>query len=448
MNSGGTFHLTQRTKGGVVRSSRFEGVRPVAVFAHVEKACEVAEREHRRQLAERKLAMSEIQIRLVNWILMRETMPHIDPDAAPATLNEETRERIRVFMMREAGTETRYLDSAAYQRILEKGGFRIEPRFEVAGTFSGGVAAAKLRGLWGMIGKDGNWIIAPRFEDAMGAEAGFMPVKASGRWGIVNAHGRLTHKADHDKILSCRSERCPFQQYGRWGFLNVRGGTTAQPIYARINKFRDGYAAVQRNRLWFLIDTNGQEFGPYDVKRLFSPSEGLVLFVDHTNRRGFFSLDGRVAVGARYNWAGPFSGGLAAVWKSGKWGAINRSGQVVVPFRFENIGQFKDGLAPVQEEKAGSWGYINAVGRFAVRPRYSRGFNFRDGIAIVRVPHPRKTNVTEPDELLRGYIDKHGRWVYSPSFEDVYAFSEGLAPVKIFGRWGYLDLSLIRRRDR
>ena len=38
-----------------------------------------------------------------------------------------------------------------------------------------------------------------------------------------------------------------------------------------------------------------------------------------------------------------------------------------------------------------------------------------------------------------GYISRRGKWVIQPTFDAAYSFSEGLAPVKIDGKWGYVD---------
>ncbi|QZY57530.1 WG repeat-containing protein [Crassaminicella profunda] len=38
-----------------------------------------------------------------------------------------------------------------------------------------------------------------------------------------------------------------------------------------------------------------------------------------------------------------------------------------------------------------------------------------------------------------GFINKEGKLIIKAEYDKVRSFSEGLAPVKINGRWGYID---------
>ncbi|MHB8654592.1 MAG: WG repeat-containing protein [Terriglobia bacterium] len=38
-----------------------------------------------------------------------------------------------------------------------------------------------------------------------------------------------------------------------------------------------------------------------------------------------------------------------------------------------------------------------------------------------------------------GYINKKGKFVVSPIYENAWTYFEGLAPVKLAGKWGYVD---------
>ena len=51
------------------------------------------------------------------------------------------------------------------------------------------------------------------------------------------------------------------------------------------------------------------------------------------------------AIEAQFDGAAPFSGGLAAVKRGGKWGYIDERGGTVVPFEYDYAGPFSDGCA-------------------------------------------------------------------------------------------------------
>jgi hypothetical protein len=63
---------------------------------------------------------------------------------------------------------------------------------------------------------------------------------------------------------------------------------------------------------------------------------------------------GGMAIPFEYDDAKPFSDGLAAVKKDGKWGYIDTGGRVDIPFEYTNVTSFSEGLAAVK--KGGKWG--------------------------------------------------------------------------------------------
>lgn len=124
-----------------------------------------------------------------------------------------------------------------------------------------------------------------------------------------------------------------------------------------------GIAAVADQKEWSYIDARGNvvikpflfDNGP-DYFR-----EGLARFKSE-NKFGFFDKTGKKVIPAQFDFAAPFSEGLAAVcsgctevsrgehafMKGGKWGFIDKKGRIVIPLRFEQVSDFKQGRAPVK----------------------------------------------------------------------------------------------------
>jgi hypothetical protein len=148
----------------------------------------------------------------------------------------------------------------------------------------------------------------------------------------------------------------------------------------------------------------------------------------------------------KFDNAGSFSEGLAAVKVGDKWGFIDKAGKMVIEPQF-NPGQaqfnsrFSDGLAAVNFEAAtdpartvGSatrWGFIDKTGAVAINPQFAGDYysppSFSEGLAAIRA------------ELKWGYIDKTGRFAIEPRFDQARWFSEGLAAVRVEGKEGYID---------
>ena len=84
-----------------------------------------------------------------------------------------------------------------------------------------------------------------------------------------------------------------------------------------------------------------------------------------------------------------------------KYGYIHKSGVLVIPPRFEGAGVFSEGLAAVKLH--GKCGYIDKTGRLVIEPRFDAARPFFGSLARVNVG----------DKC--GYIDKAGRYVWNPT---------------------------------
>ncbi len=176
---------------------------------------------------------------------------------------------------------------------------------------------------------------------------------------------------------------------------------------------------------------------------------------DDTGKYGFRNTSGEWEIEPRFNFAGSFSEGLAAVtiddkdgeeisgfinhtgafelppvyheagtkFKEGlapvvqhidvtrkpgyinrgawKWGYINRSGNLDIPYRFGTADFFSEGLAAVKNDKKKGWGFINKMGEFVIEPQFhSVRRPFVNGIAFVIIK--------ENNQLKRAYINTCG----------------------------------------
>jgi len=150
---------------------------------------------------------------------------------------------------------------------------------------------------------------------------------------------------------------------GRFGYADGRGRVIIAPRYLAAGDFGPGgLAAVLDDSGWSYIDRRGRTLiRPFLVDNGPDPfAGGLARFVEH-GRFGFFDEAGRVVIAPAFDFARPFSEGLAAVCRGcrlrpdgeyhfpagGRWGFIDRRGRLVIPLRFEEAGDFRSGSAPV-----------------------------------------------------------------------------------------------------
>lgn len=99
-----------------------------------------------------------------------------------------------------------------------------------------------------------------------------------------------------------------------------------------------------------------------------------------------------LAIPHQYDDAHPFSGGLAAVKKRGKWGFIDHEGTVKVEFEWDEVRNFLNGSAAVR--RGNEWFFIDITGK-------------------IRTPVLEK--VDNFDGIMKGKL--HGKWgTFNPDF--------------------------------
>jgi hypothetical protein len=113
---------------------------------------------------------------------------------------------------------------------------------------------------------------------------------------------------------------------------------------------------------------------------------------------GYVDKTGKTVIEAKYERAGSFSEGFAAVMIDGKTGFIDKSGKLAIKAEFEEALPFSNSLAAVKAD--GKWGYVDKKGEFAVKPTYDKAASFRNKRALVT------------EESRTGYITTKGEYVW------------------------------------
>lgn len=194
-------------------------------------------------------------------------------------------------------------------------------------------------------------------------------------------------------------------------------------------------------------------------------SEGLAA-VKKNGKWGFIDTCGNLVIPFTDEYVPTyvFSDGLAVVsTKGGKYGYINTKGEIAIPCIYTNAKAFSEGVAAVQPSGGDAWGYINKNGDMVIPAKHYNAYPFSDGLAGTSkgfintkgelvTPILNTTSVGQLSEGLaiimhRGktttvdYVDKTGKVVISGSYDFVYPFSEGFSAVRKNDKWGFIDKS-------
>ena len=275
--------------------------------------------------------------------------------------------------------------------------------YEGAGRVFGGLAMVKLKDRWGYVAyQDGGlrMVIPPRFIHARDFSEGLAAVEESDDAPVGNETEADSVEDDAKKIVGPPA----------WGYVIPSGKLWLRLDFAEAGNFRDDRAAVRpmgEGTPWVLIDSKGKlrTKNRYSAlvllgeKRVAWKKDGKWGLMDFQEKvvelkPGAVRQDLLVAVG-------PFGDKRApAKDEEGKWGYVDPDGKWVIPAKFERAGIFRRGLAAVKEP-GGKWGYLKPDGNWAMEPRFTKARAFTDGLAAV----------SEKGELEAGAdLETGGNW--------------------------------------
>jgi len=130
----------------------------------------------------------------------------------------------------------------------------------------------------------------------------------------------------------------------------------------------------------------------------------------------------------KFEEAGPFSEGLAAVKFDGTWGYINQLGLMVIAPRFELAGSFSSGLAEIVIDNQA--GVIDRNGEIVVKPQFRRAIPFTSDSVLVQEGQRRAEHRFQPSpgkslrhEFLKGRFGLHHvhqGWISEKRYEIKY----------------------------
>ena len=259
-------------------------------------------------------------------------------------------------------------------------------------------------------------------------------VEKYGKWGLIDTEGQVILPIEYDAVdyYDGRVMIGTENKYGgspwKWGFIDLETQVVAymDGDYL-VRGYSEGLAVVSIDGKEGYVDSTGQLVIPakYEVAGPFS--EGLAAVCEVPLDYAYIDTAGNAVIPPNgYTVACAFQNGIAWVCKDGKWGAINPQGQVVIPLEFDLSGTITTKRDYFGVSKEGKYGMIDGAGQVIIPLEYDSPVGYGE-ISLVCIGG------------MYGYIDTNGQIVVPAEFDRAYEFVNGLASVQKDGKWGVID---------
>ncbi len=372
--------------------------------------------------------------------------------------------------------------SAVYQDdrcgFIDKTGELVIPiAFEGAGYFFEGLARVKKDDRWGFINKSGELVIDYQYDHVKDFKEGRAAVNRGsdsygygGKWGYINKTGEEIVPLVYDNAGDYQEGLAPVAYKVDLETDNMAGELSQDLTAPAENDKKEAVQAADNAIIALpaiealtlddkpdvvaaraLVDVAINDYGASEsdfeylanleaaevrIKEL----EGIIPVPEPPQYRyeyGYLDRDGELAIPFRYDQAGPFTGGYAAVSLDYRSGIINRDNQTVVPFNYSRSQIYHENLFFVikNTDSGHLIGYYNHLGEVVIEPKYSQAEirRYSEGLIAIR------EEIAPTEYGKYSFYDDSGQLAFPGEFTDVREFSEDLAAVKNNGKWGYIN---------
>ena len=208
----------------------------------------------------------------------------------------------------------------------------------------------------------------------------------------------------YDQIKPFENGFARVENNKKWGIINTAGKELVEPVYDEIGNYFKNTTWAKKDKTFGIVSSGN--FIPVDgADKIWDFETQDLTYARKNGKIGFIDLKGNWTILPIYDKAKAFSKNLAPVCVGSKWGYINPKAEFVIPPTYNDAEVFSsNGLAPIKEK---NWGFINESGKLVIPTQYGITANaiiamflkqdkgFIDGVA--RVKNEGKWGFLKPD---------------------------------------------------
>lgn len=255
-----------------------------------------------------------------------------------------------------------------------------------------GYLPVQIGDFWGLINSSGELAIDIAYNDigAFNSDESVTPVKFDKDYYYINEEGYKKLVGDHayDYLGTFNDGYAPAGYNGKYGWID-REFNEYKMNYDFVTPFRNGVAAVKKDKKWALVNDDFEEITKFiysDIKLDENGfcSTGGYIFVKENKKYYLIDTDMEKIGNLQFEDAKPFvSEQYAAVKNNDKWGYVNTDGKLVIRYKYSDANSFSNGVAGVK--KKGKWGLMKQNEKMVLDPMFNGVSSMnKEGILFVK----------------------------------------------------------------
>lgn len=199
---------------------------------------------------------------------------------------------------------------------------------------------------WGYINTKGEWVIEPRYERADYFVGGIAQVEVDGKAGYVDKNGNFVIEPQYEYGYDDPSEGLIGVTSDTWsGYIDLSGNQVIDLSayeWVLMQEFTNGVATISTNNGYGLIDKNGNYIVSPSYQRISRFNCGLASFETNDRRYGYLDSTGKELIPAEYRWTTRYyDDGYGVVMNdAGKFTILDQNGQPLFDEKFDGIGNY------------------------------------------------------------------------------------------------------------
>lgn len=276
-----------------------------------------------------------------------------------------------------------------------KGDLFLSFEFDELNYLKNNLILAEKEGLYGYFNKSGELHIPFSFSLAFHFEGDYAIVKNDSAYSLINQKGELVFPYVFERIYSPVDSAVVAQYQGKWGVMSLAGDTLSEFVYDFIGSFnnqqpairikgktydyidtkgkvkialnydvdnttsvyaafKDGFAKYKYKSKFGLIDTTGNRIAPAVYSEIGIYKGNGPIPVSKNGKWGYVSLDAKMQIDFKFDYAYPFEGEYAIVLYKQRYGTIDSDGNWILENTFEEIQRIDSFVIKAKQD--GKWG--------------------------------------------------------------------------------------------